>query len=311
MSPRMIGRLRRVPLREVWPHEARDFTVWLRDNVEVLNEVLRREFSNAEAERSAGPFSVDLVAEDEQGNPVIIENQIEKSDHDHLGKIVTYLTALDAKTAVWIVAEPRPEHIRAISWLNESPNADFYLLQLEAVQIEDSSPAPLLTLIVGPSEESREIGKSKKEFSERHQVRWRFWESLLQRASKKTALHAKVSPSRDNWVVASAGVPGLVFGYAVLKSDARVELYIDRGDASENTRVFKELFSHRDEIEKAFGRPLIWDSMEGRRACRIKANIDIGGLADESRWSSIQDAMIDAMVSLEKALKPQIDKLRL
>lgn len=97
----MIGKIERVPLREVWRHEALDFTTWLEGNVDVLNDVLDITLSGPEREQSAGSFSVDLVAEDESGNPVIIENQFGKSDHDHLGKLITYLTAIDAKAAIW------------------------------------------------------------------------------------------------------------------------------------------------------------------------------------------------------------------
>ena len=132
----MIGKLQRVPLREVWGHEALDFTRWLEDNLDVLNDALDITLSSAEREQSAGAFNVDLVAEDEAGNPVIIENQLEKSDHDHLGKLITYLTAIDAKTALWIVSDPRPEHVRAISWLNESSSAAFYLIKVEAIKIQ-------------------------------------------------------------------------------------------------------------------------------------------------------------------------------
>jgi len=103
----MIGRLERVPLREVWRHEALDFTSWLEKNLDVLNEVLDITLSDAEREQAAGTFSVDLVATDSSGNPVVIENQLGKSDHDHLGKLITYLTAIDAKAAIWIVTEPR------------------------------------------------------------------------------------------------------------------------------------------------------------------------------------------------------------
>ena len=154
----MIGKIQRVPLRDVWKHEALDLTKWLQDNLDVLNDVLEFSLSNAEREQSAGDFSVDLVAEDDEGGVVIIENQLEKSDHAHLGKLITYLTALQAKKAIWIVAEPRPEHVAAITWLNESSAASFYLLKLEGIRINDSAPAPLLTLIVGPSEE--EIGRA-------------------------------------------------------------------------------------------------------------------------------------------------------
>ena len=97
-----IGRITRVKLREVWKHEALDFTTWLEDNTDVLNEVLDFNLVSVEREKAAGDFSVDLVGEDEDGQTVIIENQLEKSDHDHLGKVLTYLAAMDARAAVWI-----------------------------------------------------------------------------------------------------------------------------------------------------------------------------------------------------------------
>ena len=145
----MIGKLQRVPLRDVWHHEAHDFTHWLQENIEVLNEVLDLNLGSVEREQAAGAFTVDLVAEDENGNTVVIENQLERSDHDHLGKLMTYLAALDGKAAIWIVADHRPEHMGAVQWLNESSPADFFLLKVEAVRIDDSPPAPLLTPIVG------------------------------------------------------------------------------------------------------------------------------------------------------------------
>ena len=126
----MIGKIKRVALREVWKHEALDFTQWLQDNIDVLNEVIDINLSNAEREQSAGSFNVDIVAEDDSGDPVVIENQLEKSDHNHLGKIITYLVAIGAKTAIWIVADPRPEHVSSINWLNESSSANFYLLKI-------------------------------------------------------------------------------------------------------------------------------------------------------------------------------------
>lgn len=130
-----ISKIERVPLRTVWKQEV-GFSTWLQDNIDVLNDVLNVTLVNVEREQSAGTFSVDLVAEDADGNAVVIENQLEKSDHDHLGKLITYLTALGARTAVWIVANPRPEHVGAIAWLNESATGDFYLVKVEAVQID-------------------------------------------------------------------------------------------------------------------------------------------------------------------------------
>ena len=147
----LIGKLQRVHLREVWRHEAYDFTQWLQVNIDILNEALDLELVSAEREQAAGSFSIDLVAESSDGETYVIENQLEKSNHDHLGKVITYLTAMKARGAIWIVSEPRQEHVNAMAWLNEASNADFYLVKVEAVRIGDSPAAPLLTLIVGPT----------------------------------------------------------------------------------------------------------------------------------------------------------------
>jgi len=306
----MIGKLQRASLREVWQHEA-DFTRWLEDNLDVLNDALDISLSGAEREQSAGAFSVDLIAEDEAGDPVVIENQLGKSDHDHLGKLITYITAIDAKTAIWIVSDPRPEHVRAISWLNESSPVAFYLLKVEAIKIGDSPPAPLLTLIVGPSEESREAGRTKEELAERYVIRKQFWTVLLEGARAKTKLHANISPGQHSWIGTGAGKYGLSYNYVIRKNDGDAELYIDRGKEGEgeNKAIFDKLAESKDAIEAAFGESLDWQRLDGKRACRIKKNIDLGGYRDESKWAEIQAAMIAAMIRLEKALKPYIAKL--
>src|SRR5262245_31444510 len=115
-----ISKIRRVSLREVWAHEAYDFTAWLEENLDVLNDVLDLELVDASREQAAGSFSVDLVAEDDAGGRVVIENQLERSNHDHLAKVIAYLSAMEARAAIWIVSEPRPEHIQAVGWLNHS-----------------------------------------------------------------------------------------------------------------------------------------------------------------------------------------------
>ncbi len=308
----MIGKIERVPLRDIWKHEAYDFTNWLQDNIDVLNDALGLSLSNPEREQSAGSFNVDLVAEDENGNPVIIENQLEKSDHNHLGKLITYLTAIGAKTAIWIVADPRPEHVGAISWLNESSSANFYLFKVEGVKIGDSDPAPLLTLIVGPSEESREVGEKKKEMAERYSIRYKFWTELLEKAKEKTKLHANISSGQHSWVGTGAGKSGMGYNYTITKHASQVELYIDRGKDSESTNknIFDELVEHKDEIENVFGESLKWERLDNKRACRISRQFDNGGYQDNDKWPDMQKNMIDAMCRFEKALKPYILKLK-
>ena len=307
----LIGKIERVPLRDVWPHEAHSLTRWLEQNPDVLNDVLGLTLASVERERSAGSFSVDLVAEDETGRVVVIENQLERSDHDHLGKLITYTAMMDAQVAVWIVAEPRAEHVRAVSWLNgSSAPSEFYLLKIEGIQIAGSPPAPLLTLIVGPSEETRVAGDTKRDLAERHVKRREFWTELLDRARPRTHLHSGVSPGYATYLCTSAGTSGLSYCYVITQHGSRVELYVDRGAGSEevNTRIFQELFANRDEIEVSFGGPMDWQALETKRACRIRVDLD-GGYRDDERWPEIQDAMIDSMIRFEAALKPLIDAL--
>ena len=131
----MIGRIESVPLREVWKNEAKDFTSWLFNNIEVLSDEIGLNLIAQEQERKIGRFSCDITAEDPSGTKIVIENQLEKTDHDHLGKILTYCTNFEAKIAIWITSNPRPEHQKAIEWLNENTtNLIFYLVKIEAFE---------------------------------------------------------------------------------------------------------------------------------------------------------------------------------
>lgn len=311
MSQHPIGKLQRVPLREVWKHEAKDFTQWLQDNIDVLNAALNLNLVNVDREQAAGAFSVDLVAEDDGGGTVIIENQLEKSNHDHLGKLITYLTAMGARAAIWIVSEPRPEHVAAIAWLNESTSADFYLVKVEAVRIGESPAAPLLTIIVGPSQETKTVGQQKMVLHERYDIRRQWWTRLVARPAAK--LHAHISPGQYSWIGVSAGVRGLNLNYAVTQDESSAELYIDRGKDSdeENKAIFDQLYAAHDEIEKHLGKEPSWERLDGRRACRIRMAVPGGYRSPEDQWDSIQSNLVDAMNALDQALKPHLKKLKL
>jgi hypothetical protein len=306
-----IGKIERVPLREVWKHEALDFTQWLQNNLDVLNSVTDLNLVSAEREQAAGKFSVDLVAEDASGSTVIIENQLEKSDHDHLGKIITYLAAFSARAAIWVLPEARPEHIAAVSWLNESTAAAFYIVKAEAIRIVSdagvtSDPAPLMTLILGPSPEGAAIGEAKKDLVLRHEEREQFWKGLLDRIAGKTKLHANLKPTADNWIGTSLCRSYFGLNYVIEMQRIRVELYIDRGVSPEDNRaIYDHFFAHRDEIEAKFGGPLSWEALEGKRACRIAARFETGGYRTPfEQWPLLQDGLIDAMIRFEKAVKP-------
>ncbi len=307
-----IGRLERVPLRDLWRHEEHGFSAWLAQNIEPLAEVLGISLTEPQREVTAGSFSVDLVAEDSESNRVVIENQLEATDHDHLGKLLTYLTNLEAKKAIWIARETRAEHVRAVSWLNEitPDDVEFFLVKLAAYRIGSSDPAPLFTVIVGPSQETKGFGQQKKELAERHLVRLRFWEGLLARAKEQGfMLHAGRSPVKEAWIGTGAGRTGLSFNYVIwMKDEAGVELYIDTGDPEENKLIFDGLAAKRLEIESEFGGGLEWERLDERKASRVRHTIRLGGLASgEDRWPAIWNSMIDAMRRLSEALRPFLE----
>jgi hypothetical protein len=140
-------------------------------------------------------------------------------------------------------------------------------------------------------------------------VRQEFWAQLLEQAKKHTSLHARISPGKDSWISAGSGKSGLAFNYYVRLHDAQVELYIDQGEREANKHVFDQLFASKEQVEEVFGEPLDWQRLDERRACRIRHVIPGGGLRDRERWPETQEAMIEAMVRFEKALKPRIRRL--
>jgi len=306
-----IGKLQRVQLREVWRHEAYDFTQWLQENIDILNESLDLELVSAEREQAAGSFSIDIVAESSDGDTYVIENQLEKSNHDHLGKVITYLTSMKARGAIWIVSEPRQEHVNAMAWLNEASSADFYLVKVEAVRIGNSSAAPLLTLIVGPSAEAKEAGRAKQEMAERYDIRKQWWSQLVQLPGAK--LHAHITPGQYAWIGTSSGVRGLNLNYVVTKTESGVELYIDRGKdcEEENEAIFDQLLESKDKVQAGVSFLLSWQRLDGRRACRIRIDLPGGYRSPDSEWPEIQQRMTDAMTQLEAAFKPVLRGLKL
>jgi len=218
---------------------------------------------------------------------------------------------MGAKAAVWIVTEPRPEHVSALSWLNDSSDSRFYLVKVEAVRIGDSPPAPLLTLIVGPSEETEALAKSKKEFAERYGERHKWWSRLLARPDAK--LHQHLTPGSYSRLGISSGTRSLNLNYVVLQDECGVELYIDRGEGAEaeNKSIFDHLEEHKSEIEHRFGAPLQWQRRDDRRASVIRVSMQGGYRSPEDEWDDIQSRQVDAMNRLNSALQPVLKNLKL
>jgi hypothetical protein len=303
----MVGKLIPVvDLREIWKHEALNFTSWLAENIDVLKEQLGLDVTFVEKEKSVGPFSVDILAKDAAGRLVIIENQLERTDHDHLGKVLTYLSNLDAKVAIWISSDPRPEHVTAIDFLNENMPSDtqFYLVKLEAFRIGDSDAGPLFTVEAGPSEERTAGGEIKKEFAEKDKRRYEFFEQLLERCNSRTSLFSNVSPvGYQGWLNAGAGRAGLMWSLAAMNKSARAELFFCAPTLETNKSRFEVMLECKGDIEKRYGEPLTWEFKDGRKQQYIRSICPLGGIEDESKWQAIQDDLVDRLVRMEVAMK--------
>ena len=310
---KQIGKIKKVPLREIWKKEDRDFTQWLEKNIDYLNDIIDINITIESREERVGPFRVDLYGEDNYGNKVIIENQLEKTDHNHLGQIITYLTNLEASTAIWITSEPSEEHTKAIDWLNETTPDDisFYLIKLEAIKIGDESPAaPLFTVIKSPSRVIKQIGAEKKKYAQRHILRKEFWTQFIGEINKKNSMCSNISPSTDNWIAIALGMSGMSINLVISKKYARSEIYINRGDKDENKKIFDFFFNLKDQIEKDFGGELIWERMEDNVTSRIKYQKDGVDVSNKDDWDEMDKFLIDGAVRMSKAFKEPVRKLR-
>lgn len=304
-----VAPLQAAPLREAFPHEAHDFTAWLSQHLDALGERIGLGLTLVQQEKDVGSFRLDLLCEDEAGDLVIVENQLEATDHRHLGQVLTYLVNLDAKTAIWVTAEPRPEHQRVVDWLNEATPADtaFYLVRVEAVRIGGSPYAPLFTKIVGPDSQAKEIGQEKKDFAERHQKNLSFWQGLAACAVERKA-SGRFTPSKQHWVTVRR-IAGSEINLQILKDGAAVELYIDGGDAESNKSVFDALWLQQGSIEQAFGATFQWMRLDDRRASRVIWRTGDGSLSNPDSWPGLYDLLLDRLEHLDRAFRPYLLKL--
>lgn len=307
-----FGKLKKIKITDIWNEEHRDFTPWLRDKIEYLNDALDVEIEPIGIEYPAGPFSIDLLGKDMKGNLVIIENQYGKTNHDHLGKTLTYMAYHDAKTIIWICEVPRPEHEKVINWLNENTNNDFYLVKIELFQIDDSRPYPKFTKICDPSQEAKTARRHKEELNELEKQVIAFWESFLEKIQISLPEHYSATPSKNTSLLRRAGMPGLAYAYLIFKDAAAISLYSDNPNASINEERLEYFLSKKEEIEKLldFGRELVWDIRPGRRSQKVRYALKSGGLQHEDQWENIQEEMINAMKKMMAIFQKYITELK-
>lgn len=304
----MIGRLKKVPLREVWKNEATHFTTWLEENIEQLSESLGFEITVKEREQQVGSFSLDILGETEGETLVVIENQLAKTDHTHLGQLLTYLTNLDAKIAVWITSEARQEHINVVNWLNEQTDCQFYLVIVEAIKVDSSNPAPYFNVICRPDEQLKDVGTHKKELSERGKFNIQFWTDLMEKCKGKLNYFTSRKPSKYHFLSGATGRGGFSFVFLATEKFLGIELYIDTGDADRNEKLMKELSKRKDKIEKEYGHQLLWDFIENKRACRVRHIIQEVNVTKADKAASIE-ILISHMEKFDTVIRPEIKKL--
>jgi hypothetical protein len=209
MPKQPLGYLEHVELRDVWADEARDFTPWLAEpeNLKRLGDALNMDLELEGTELAVGPYSADIVAMDTSGNQkVIIENQLEKTNHDHLGKLITYASGLSAKTMIWIAKEVTEEHRRAIDFLNENSalNMRLYAIQIQVMKIGSSQPAPLFKVVASPNEYS-EGATGPAARTETRAMYLALWNSFKDYAQQAGTFLKLRKPTTEHWFSIALG----------------------------------------------------------------------------------------------------------
>lgn len=207
-----LSHIEKVELRKVWAHEAQDFTKWLaeEDNLTALGEAIGIDLELIETESNVGSFSADIFAQEiGSGRKVVIENQLEETNHDHLGKIITYAAGKEAELVVWIVARARDEHKQAVEWLNQHTDVEFgfFLIEIELWKIDGSHPAPRFNIVERPNEWAKAV-KASEGASETERMRLQYWQRYSELAQNDKAfisvMHPQ-KPSMDHWSSISIG----------------------------------------------------------------------------------------------------------
>ena len=311
-----LGTLSALKVRDVWPDEARDFTPWLAENAELLGEALGMDLVHRETEAGVGRYSADLLFEVESTqHVVVVENMFKATDHDHLGKLITYAAGLGATYAVLVAPEFRDEHRSALNWLNEISGDDhgFFGVVVEAWRIGESLPAPRLRVEVKPDSWRRTVKAVTTESSTQARYR-RFWSELLPRLAEQQENWGQRTPSRDSWMGFRSGRSGFTYVASWCRPGGRyrlrVELYIDTGDAETTKGFFDELHRRKAQLEEAVGKSLDWERIDDKRGSRIALYFpETIRVSDEERWSEAQEWLIDAMGKMRDAFARELGRL--
>lgn len=303
----VLGRLSSVRPRDVWPHEAHDFTPWLLANADVLSEVLGMDLELEAAEHPVGDFTLDLLGRDlATGDRVIVENQLEVSDHLHLGQILTYAAGTDAGSVVWVAPGFRPEHRAALDWLNTRTDEGtrFFGVEIVVVRIGDSVPAPAFRLVVQPNDWEKSVRSSSKVPGGQDPTRYReLWTRFIAalREAHPSWSRAGRAPL-GAWFGMSSGVGGAGYYVGYTRRGVTSEIYFEHPDAAVNKAWCRHFEGLREALEAAYGGPLQFQDMPGRKGARVSDFLPGAVIGDEAAWDAHVAWMLDRQVRLRAAV---------
>ena len=301
----VLGKLKKIDLREAWKHEALDFTQWLAkdENLALLSEEIGIDINLIETEANVGSFNVDILAEDSNGRKIVIENQLESTNHDHLGKIITYASGYNAEIIIWIVKDVRNEHKQAIDWLNEHTDEkiNFFAIKLELWQIDGSPYAPKFQIISKPNEWAKIMKAPISSLTERKLKLLDFWTALNEYLNNKNSEIKPQKPSSDHWNNISVGTSKAHISLTALAKEKKIgcEFYIP-----DNKKLYFYLVEHKEEIEQIFGQELYWQELKGKKASRISISRDNFNLYKDNDWEKDFAWFENNATRLKKAICP-------
>lgn len=302
-----LGKLSEVSIRDVWPHEQFDFSKWLaqEENIQELGDTLNLALTDIETEKFVGSYRCDILGRDElTGKVVLIENQLEPTNHDHLGKIITYASGLDASVVVWIVESARDEHASAIEWLNKNTTSDlaFFLVEVHVYTIGESLPAPYFKIIEQPndfSKTAKNISKSEK-LSAAKESRLDFWNRFNDVLEANGKPFNKRKATTDHWYEVAVGTSKAHITIDLVNKEHRIRVGLWISDDKD---MFDELYEKKEEIEREFGSELVWYRLDDKKASIICTYIDGLDFRKQDNYPELMQKIIDTVVKLRSVLK--------
>lgn len=304
-------------VREFWEHEAHEFTPWLADSIRHedashLEDVLGLDLEVIETEKNVGKYSVDILAEViDDGRQIVIENQLEPSDHDHLGKCIAYAAGVDADIIVWVSPQFNDEHKDAFQWLNKNSRegVDLFAVRLEVWRIGDSPPAVRFNPIEDPSEWKEKAKRGKGELSDTKKLQEEYWTQFRDLINKRNTPLRTRKPKPQHWYNNPIGRSGFTLQFTTNTVENRLYCQLVIKDDAE---VYQKLESEKEQIEQEMGETLIWSPPEEAQGNSNRAKITLrrsGRLTERDSWEEYYTWMVERGERFHEVFYDRIQQL--